>query len=86
VHVFGSVGSAEALGDTELVIRRSGKPVQHLHFAPIDSLRAELEAFADAVAGRAAYPITSDEMLDTVAAFEALVASANADGQLIVLR
>jgi predicted dehydrogenase len=86
VHVFGSAGSAEALGDTELVIRRSGQPVQQLRFAPVDSLRAELEAFADAVAGRAAYPITSDEMLDTIAAFEALVASANRDGQLIVLR
>ena len=45
-------------------------------FAPVDSLRAELEAFADAVAGRAAYPITSDEMLGTIAAFEALVTSA----------
>ena len=79
VHVFGRAGSAEALGDTELVIRRSGKPVQQLRFAPVDSLRAELEAFADAVVGRAAYPITSDEMLDTIAAFEALVASARAD-------
>jgi predicted dehydrogenase len=39
---------------------------------------AELDAFTDAIAGRAAYPITSDEMLDTIAAFEALVASANA--------
>jgi predicted dehydrogenase len=86
VHVFGPAGSAEALGDTELVIRRSGLPVQQLRFAPVDSLRAELDAFADAVAGRAAYPITSDEMLDTIAAFEALVASANRDGQLIVLR
>jgi predicted dehydrogenase len=86
VHVFGPAGSAEALGDTELIIRRSGLPVQQLRFAPVDSLRAELEAFADTVAGRAAYPITSDEMLDTIAAFEALVASANRDGQLIVLR
>ncbi len=77
--MFGSTGSAEAIGDTELVIRRSGKPVQQLRFAPVDSLRAELEAFADAVVGRAVYPITGDEMLDTIAAFEALVASASAD-------
>ena len=137
MHVFGPAGSAEALGDTELVIRRGGQPVQQLRFAPIDSLRAELDAFffrrygiddrddvdyiletfqtetgglkhneirdhgeyrtkrlvlteydrmAAADAGRAAYPITSDEMLDTIAAFEALVASANRYGQLIVLR
>ena len=41
VHVFGPAGSAEALGDTELVIRRSGQPMQQVRFAPIDSLRAD---------------------------------------------
>jgi predicted dehydrogenase len=76
VHVFGPAGSVEALGPSELVIRRSRQPVQQLRFAPIDSLRRELEAFADAITGRAVYPITSDEMLGTIAAFEALVASA----------
>jgi predicted dehydrogenase len=76
VHVFGRAGSVEALGDTELVIRRTGKPVQHLRFARVDSLRLELEAFADAIDGRAAYPIATDDMLATVAAFEALVISA----------
>jgi predicted dehydrogenase len=75
VQVFGRAGSAEALGEGELVIRRSGKPVQSLRFAAVDSLRAELEAFADAIAGRAPYPITDPEMLDTIAAFEALVRS-----------
>ena len=76
VHVFGRSGSAEAIGNTELVIRRSGKPMQMLRFGRIDSLRLELEAFADAVAGRAAYPITTNEMLTTITAFEALVTSA----------
>ncbi|MEJ0020628.1 MAG: Gfo/Idh/MocA family oxidoreductase [Acetobacteraceae bacterium] len=75
VHVFGRAGSAEAIGDTELVIRRSGRPMQLLRFPAVDSLRAELEAFADAIAGRAPYPITGQEMLDTVGAFEALVES-----------
>jgi hypothetical protein len=36
-------------------------------------LRAELEAFADAVEGRAPYPIAPEEMLATVIAFEATV-------------
>ncbi len=35
VHVFGRAGSVEALGDTELVIRRSGKPMQQLRFASV---------------------------------------------------
>jgi predicted dehydrogenase len=78
VHVFGRAGSVEALGDIELVIRRTGQPMQQLRFSRVDSLRCELEAFADAIAGRAPYPITADQMRDTIAAFEALTKSAEA--------
>ena len=42
---------------------------------PVDSLRAELEAFADAIDGRAAFPISETQMLQTVAAFEAVIRS-----------
>jgi predicted dehydrogenase len=80
VHVFGRDGSAEALGRTELVIRRSGKEPEHLRFVNVDSVRANLDAFADAAVGRAPYPITTREMVDVVAAFEAIVKSATADG------
>jgi predicted dehydrogenase len=73
VHVFGSHGSAEALGQTELVLRKSGAKPNHLSFEPVDSLRMELEAFADAVEGRASYPIPMRQMIDTVAAFEAAI-------------
>jgi predicted dehydrogenase len=76
LHVFGLAGSAEALGDTELIIRHTGKPVQELRFAPADSLRYELDAFADAISGRVTYPITTNEMLAAIAAFKALVSSA----------
>ncbi len=71
VHAFGSAGSAEVLGETELVLRMSGRPAERLAFAPEDSLRVELEAFADAVEQRAPYPIPAGEMLATVSAFEA---------------
>jgi predicted dehydrogenase len=73
VHAFGTQGNAEVLGETELVHRRSGRPPERQSFAPVDSLRAELEAFADAAAGLAPFPITPAQMLDTVAAFEAVV-------------
>jgi predicted dehydrogenase len=59
-----------------LVLRHSGKPFQMLRFGRVDSLRLELEAFADAVTGRSAYPITTEQMLATITAFEALVSSA----------
>src|SRR5262249_8756293 len=39
VHVFGRTGSVEAIGDAELVLRCSGKPMQMLRFARVDSLR-----------------------------------------------
>jgi predicted dehydrogenase len=73
VHVFGTQGNAEVLGETELVLRMSGRPPERQSFAPVDSLRAELEAFADAAAGDVPFPVTPAQMLDTVAAFEAVV-------------
>ena len=82
VHVFGRNGSAEALGRTELVLRKSGAEPQHVRLAPVDSVRANLEAFADAVAGVAPYPIGPEEMVDVVAAFEAIAKAAASDGRV----
>jgi predicted dehydrogenase len=76
VHVFGRDGSAEALGRSELVLRRSREVPQRLTFDEIDSVRANLEAFADAAAGVAPYPIPPAQLVDTVAAFEAIVTAA----------
>ena len=76
LHAFGRNGSAEALGRTELVLRRSGSEPRHLSFPPVDSVRANLETFAAAVAGVAPYPIPTSEMLDTVAAFETIIEAA----------
>ena len=82
VHAFGRDASAEALGRTDLVRRRSGTEPQRLSFPPVDSARVNLEAFADAVAGRAPYPIPMSEMLDTVAAFEAIAEAVKSDGRI----
>ena len=75
VHVFGDEGSVEALGETQLVVRRRGGKTEVQDFPPRDSLLAELDAFADAVSGRAPYPITPSEMVDTIGAFEAITRS-----------
>jgi predicted dehydrogenase len=75
VHVFGDEGSVEALGETDLVLRLKGKKTESRTFEPIDSIRAELEAFADAVAGGAPYPITPEEMVNAIATFEAIIRS-----------
>jgi len=73
VHAFGTKGNAEVLGETEVVLRMSGARAERRSLAPVDSLRAELEAFADAVQGRAPFPISPAQMLDTVGAFERVV-------------
>ncbi len=75
LHVFGSQGSAEALGETEWALRMTGQPVERRELAPVDSLRFVLEAFVDAVDGRAPYPISAEQMRATTAAFEATLRS-----------
>jgi predicted dehydrogenase len=80
VHAFGRDGSAEALGRTELVLRKSGEKPRPIALQEVDSVRANLEAFADAVAGTAPYPIGPAEMVDVVAAFEAIAQAAASDG------
>jgi predicted dehydrogenase len=82
LHAFGRNASAEALGRTDLVLRRSGAEPKRQSFAPVDSVRANLDAFADAVAGGAPYPIPTSEILDTVAAFEAIAEAAKSESRL----
>jgi predicted dehydrogenase len=82
LHAFGRDASAEALGRTDLVLRHGGAEPQRFSFSPVDSIRANLEAFADAVAGRAPYPISTSEMLDTVGAFEAIAEAVKSDSRV----
>ena len=78
VHAFGDEGSVEALGETQVVIRTKGGKTEVRDFDRVDSLLAEFDAFADAVAGRAPYPITPEEMVNTIAAFQGVIDSIEA--------
>jgi predicted dehydrogenase len=75
VHVFGTEGSAEARGEDTLIIGRIGETPQVQTFEHVDSLRTLIEAFADAVEGRAAFPVSPQQMLDVIGAFDATIAS-----------
>jgi predicted dehydrogenase len=77
VQVFGDDGSVEAIGETEVVVRTKGGKAERREFPKIDSLLYEIDAFADAVGKRAPYPITPQEMVNTIAAFEAIIRSMN---------
>jgi predicted dehydrogenase len=58
-----------------------GRPERTDH-PPATAVRANLEAFADAIAGRAPYPVPPAEMIGTVAALEAIVKSARNGGRV----
>ncbi|MDH3319411.1 MAG: Gfo/Idh/MocA family oxidoreductase [Betaproteobacteria bacterium] len=76
MHAFGSKGALELRGDTELDVFDLDGNVRRLSFEGIDKERAELEAFADAVAGRVKFVIAPEEIVNVVAGTEAVVASA----------
>jgi predicted dehydrogenase len=79
-HLFGTTRSVELLQESTLVVHTSGHasgqaaPLRQT-FPPVDTLRLELEAFADAIEGRAPYPIGEADMVATVAAFDAICRS-----------
>jgi len=75
-HLFGTTRSVELLQEGTLAVHAVGQasPLRQV-FPPVDTLRLEVEAFADAIEGRAPYPIGDADMVATVAAFEAVCRS-----------
>ena len=70
IHVFGSAAAAEMRGADQLIVTKVGGKPRTEDFAPANTMRLELEAFVDAIEGRAAFPITPDEIANGVATFE----------------
>jgi predicted dehydrogenase len=75
VHVFGTKGSAEVLDEVTMVVRKSGAAPQRISYPAVDVLRAELDAFADAVENKRPFPVPQAEVLATLSAFEAALQS-----------
>jgi predicted dehydrogenase len=75
VHVFGTEGSAEVLDETTLIERWSGSKPKQYTYPAIDTLRAELDAFADAIEHKCPFPVPEADVLATLSAFEAALAS-----------
>ncbi len=76
VHAFGTKGWLELRGDTELLARGLESSPQPIALPVVDKERAELEAFADAVAAKQAYMVPPDQAVNGIAVIEAIVASA----------
>jgi len=72
LHAFGRNGSAEAVSRHDIIIRKSGAEPIRLKFPVNDSVRVNLEAFADAVSGVAPYPVSPDEIAAVTNTFVAI--------------
>jgi predicted dehydrogenase len=75
VHVFGAKGSAEVLDEGTMILRKSGARPKQITYPAIDVLRAELDAFAEAIDNKRAFPVPEADVLATLAAFEAALRS-----------
>lgn len=75
LHVFGTQGSAEVLGEGTMVLRKSGAKSRRITYPAVDVLRAELDAFADAIEHEIPFPVPAPDVLATLAAFEAALRS-----------
>jgi predicted dehydrogenase len=62
-------------GETRLILQRTGQPAEVTVYPWADSVRANFEEFADAVAGRGRYRFTPEEILQNVAVLEACTLS-----------
>jgi predicted dehydrogenase len=94
--IYGSKGVAEIRGqgldefvftptpDAPLGGHATPKPAERSEVKGYDTVAAELAAFAAAVAGRAAFPITHGQMIHGAAVFEAIASSAAAGERIAV--
>ena len=86
VQVFGTKGWAEVRDETTLTVAPNGQSPQTQSLAPADSLGVLLEAFGEAIELGTPFPVTTDEMLAVVAAFEAAIKSLSAGQSVAVNR
>jgi predicted dehydrogenase len=75
VHAFGTQGSAEVLDEVTMIVRKSGQKPHQIKYPAIDTIAAELDAFADAILRKRVYPVPEPDVLATLAAFEAALQS-----------
>lgn len=76
IEVFGSKGSIEIRDERYFTFRPIDGEPERIDYPAFDKEKAELEAFAAAVAGESAYPIRTDEAIHGIAVFQAIVESA----------
>jgi predicted dehydrogenase len=86
VYVVGTKGWAEARDETTLTVARIGGTPQTQAFPQVDSLGVMLDAFGETIETGKPFVVTTDEMLDVVAAFEAAIVSMKEKRPVVVAR
>jgi len=72
LQVFGTRGAAELSGENRLVLTNLSGKREVRDYDPIDTRRTQLEAFGAAIRGESGAAISRDDILNGVAAFEAV--------------
>jgi predicted dehydrogenase len=63
----------------------TGSPINVKEIPPAEPVKDNLVSFAHAVRGRAAYPITGEELVNNISILEAIIKSAAQDGAVVTL-
>ena len=77
IMVFGTKGSAEARDETLLTVAKIGEQPVTQAYPPVDSLGVLLESFAETIETGKPFQVSTAEMLNVAAAFEAIISSMN---------
>lgn len=86
VHVSGANGWAEARDETTLTVANIGGQPEMRTYPQVDSLAVMLDAFGETIETGKPFVVTTDEMLDVVAAFEAAIGSMEVKERVKVAR
>ena len=84
LHVFGASGWAELRDERFLTTCETGGKPRLIEYPENDSVRAALEAFAEAATGGAPYPVTVEDAVNSSAAIEAIVRSAATKAEVVL--
>ena len=76
LQAFGTKGWAEVRGMGDLTVAYTEGEGENTSFPKFEAERAELEGFADAIEGKAAFPFTPEQATHSVAVLEAIRKSA----------
>jgi predicted dehydrogenase len=63
----------------------AGGPIVVADIPPAEAVKDNLVAFARAIRGEVAYPITGEDLVNNISILEAIIASAERDGEVVKL-